>query len=158
MNALKIMALKGIYVIYFLLIFFINPVFAVEHPPPENKSSSVLSYGITFFAITPDFKSDILIHLSILNNENKLDTDKARLVTLILFKYIHHEGYAPVIGIAENPYSNKIDIDIVQTSKGIIVQINKHREDKMVDEKLFDNETAEDIAFDISCQLFGRGI
>ena len=71
---------------------------------------------------------------------------------------IEHEGYNPVIGIAENPYSNKIDIDIVQTSKGIIVQINKHREDKMVDEKLFDNETAEDIAFDISCQLFGRGI
>ena len=158
MNALKIMALKGIYVIYFLLIFFINPVFAVEHPPPENKSSSVLSYGITFFAITPDFKSDILIHLSILNNENKLDADKARLVTLILFKYIHHEGYAPAIGVVDNPDSNKIDIDIVQTSKGIIVQINKHRQDKMVDEKLFTDETPEDIAFDISCQLFGRGI
>ena len=158
MNAYKIKALKGVFVSCFLLIFFINPVFAVEHPPPENKASSVLSYGITFFAITPDFKSDILIHLSILNNENKQDADKARATTLILFKYIEHEGYNPVIGIADNPYSNKIDIDIVQTSKGIVVQINKHRQDKMVDEKLFTDETAEDIAFDISCQLFGRGI
>ena len=89
---------------------------------------------------------------------NKQDAEKARLVTLILFKYIEHEGYDSVIGIADNPYSKKIDIDIVQTGKGIVVQINKHRQDKMVDEKLFTDETPEDIAFDISCQLFGRGV
>jgi len=157
MNALKIMALKGIYVIYFLLIFFINPVFAVEHPPPENKASSALSYGITFFAITPDFKSDISIHLSILPFDKHF-ADKARFVTINLFDYIDKKGYVPINGILLNLNSEKIDVDIIQTTKGILVKINKYREDGLILEKLFTDETDEDIAFDISCQLFGRGI
>ena len=42
--------------------------------------------------------------------------------------------------------------------KSSLDKINKYREDGLILEKLFTDESAEDIAFDISCQLFGRGI
>src|SRR3989337_886618 len=77
MNRLIIKALKGVFISCFMLILLISLVQAVEHPPPKN--SSVLSYGITFFSITPDFKSDISIHLSILPFDKHF-ADKARSV------------------------------------------------------------------------------
>jgi len=155
MNRLIIKALKGVFISCFMLILLISLVQAVEHPPPKN--SSVLSYGITFFSITPDFKSDISIHLSILPFDKHF-ADKARFVTINLFDYIDKKGYVPINGILLNPNSKKIDVDIIQTTKGILVKINKYREDGLILEKLFTDESAEDIAFDISCQLFGRGI
>lgn len=72
------------------LILYLLILIGLGIPPPlfsETKKNQVLSYGVSQFFVTPDFKQDIIIHLTILRKEQYLNVaDKCSSVIIHLQK------------------------------------------------------------------------